>query len=603
MTVDRNAITLTGDAMDLNLVLPDVNWDFDFDDEHAPSTSTRTRAGQHVARRADITLATDDFDVALSDGFDINLGSADGIGSYDFSLDLNLGLDGDGLDFDDSMELEVGRDAAMSRGGPRHSIVSSRRAGRESMELPGSDLDFDMLSRGSRSRDPSEQPFGADMNIGGLGDLGLGMDEDIDLGISFDDPVGVPELELGGDGQRTPTMGASPLTTPPRTPPPDFPLSEPDIVLPGDNDVDAEGEVDGEEGDGTTPKKAKRARKEKKQIVDAVIELANGPGPRTGRGRGRGANANGGYAAPAVPPEILATPSYVPSNPAVARLLEIRADPLAHFMPTIPAGKGQNQTQDAMVCAAPPGMDLAPELTALFMRPVRGSAAHGVNKRKGEAAKQVVDTDGEGKSEGEVEEPEVGRRQSSIAPSLRTLDRNSLGPLDVGFNDSANLDSFQIDIPQDQDMDVGMEGIELPPVDDAGLDLGGRERSQSAHPSDRARSRSRLSTPGMAYEDEGMSFADAACPIAAFDIRSQTSGSQASQSQAQAGQGDLPDVREDGKGYSKNTIKAINLIRAELGPSEEAKEDEEKVMSFKKMSEKVRYIYVFCFHPSLNRVD
>ena len=59
------------------------------------------------------------------------------------------------------------------------------------------------------------------------------------------------------------------------------------------------------------------------------------------------------------------------------------------------------------------------------------------------------------------------------------------------------------------------------------------------------------------------------CPIAVFDDRS-------SQSQEAHQQ-------DDGKGYSKNTVKALRIIRQELQP---APEEPEKAMSFKRMSEK-----------------
>ena len=61
---------------------------------------------------------------------------------------------------------------------------------------------------------------------------------------------------------------ASPLTEPPQTPPPDIELT-PKAV---------------------TEEVAKK-RKEKKQIIDSVTELADGPGPRVGRGRNAGLGA------------------------------------------------------------------------------------------------------------------------------------------------------------------------------------------------------------------------------------------------------------------------------------------------------------------------
>lgn len=102
----------------------------------------------------------------------------------------------------------------------------------------------------------------------------------------------------------------------------------------------------------------------------------------------------------------------------------------------------------------------------------------------------------------------------------------------------------------------------------AGFDRG---RSKSV-----ARSElSRLSTP---FGDEGEeTYADLECPIAVFDMKGQ---SQASETPSASSQ--------DGKGYSKNTMKALGLVRGELQPSDEDDEDVEKIMSFKKMTHKVR---------------
>jgi cohesin complex subunit SCC1 len=342
--------------------------------------------------------------------------------------------------------------------------------------------------------------------------------------------------------------------------------------------ADQEQETAGE----TTPK-AKKPRKEKKQIVDAVIELTNGPGAKVGRGR----NATT-LAVPKAPAEILTEPRFVPRSPVVARLMQIRADPLAHFMPTTQAKDGA----PAMVCAAPPGMDLAPELSKLFMRPVRGPTQHkrraaAAAEKEGEAAAKKARMGSEG-AEGEgpdYDEPDGPRRRTSVAPSVRSdLVPGSvagLGDLGAGFDESGvGLDSFQLEVPDvpppDQE-ELGL-GLEMPPPPGSE-----RARSQSVIASDRARSRSRVSTPGVAYEDEGLSFADATCPIAAFDVRH----SSQSQTQSQA-PSDIPDVREDGKGYSKNTVKALQFIRNELQPGEDEDEDVEKVMSFKQMSEKVQ---------------
>ena len=55
---------------------------------------------------------------------------------------------------------------------------------------------------------------------------------------------------------------------------------------------------------------------------------------------------------------------------------------------------------------------------------------------------------------------------------------------------------------------------------------------------------------------------------------------------------------DDGKGYSKNTVKALSVIRRELQPAED-EEDEEKVMSFKQMANKVHSCLHIFFSLSL----
>jgi len=414
------------------------------------------------------------------------------------------------------MEVEVGRDAAPTR--PARESLASHLLGRRDM-----DMDLDALSY--RSRDASEQPFAAEMSLDLHPELG-----ELDLGLDFGDgerPLSEPDMQL--DMQPTPRMtppeltpsrALSPLTEPPQTPPPDLGITP---------------IVDAEVAQG------KRKGKEKKQIIDAVTELANGPGARLGRGRGAGLGGQ-----PADVSNILTEHPFLPRSTVVMRLLEIRQDPISHFLPTKSTPNG------TFFCAAPPGM--APELAELFMRPVQNLAA---SKRRASPAQEASPNKRpriEGSVVGDDEEVEQARRESSRAPSVALGSdvlggRASIGP-GLEFNDNTGpIDDFEMEIPEA----------------DVRLDI--RERSKSV-----LSELSRLSTPvpENAPLDEGdETYADVTCPIASFDDRS-------SQSQ-EANQ------QDDGKGYSKNTVKALRIIRQDLQP---VPEEPEKVMSFKKMSEK-----------------
>ena len=123
----------------------------------------------------------------------------------------------------------------------------------------------------------------------------------------------------------------------------------------------------------------------------------------------------------------------------------------------------------------------------------------------------------------------------------------------------AGVEDFQMDIP-------GFQGPEEQ-----------RERSKSLASSELTR----LSPPDPFLEEGNESHADVTCLIAFFDDRTVASQSQ-SQSQTQTSE-----ASDDRKGYSKNTVKALAVIRRELQPNvEEAEED--KYMSFNNMVQKVR---------------
>ncbi|EPT04510.1 hypothetical protein FOMPIDRAFT_1113055, partial [Fomitopsis schrenkii] len=521
LAVNRNAITLQGNQLDLDALIPDINWDMDFDDQIIQPR------GQHIAKAADITLATaEDYQFDFDDpGYGFDLGPSDGIGSQDYEP---LGIDfGEGTGAaeerrseveDDSMSVGVGRDAARSF------------SGRESMDRqffgrPGADIDIASV----RSRAASARPFD---------DIDMDFGADIDLGISFD-PMPLPVPEPGPEPMQvddqaltpqtprlTPSRASSPLSEPPKTPPPDVELT-PRVEIP--------------EGG-----KVQRKRKEKKQIIDSVTELAEGPGARVGRGRGAGVGSQQVDVS-----GIVTEHHYLPGSSVVMRLLEIRDDPIAHFLPTrtTPAG--------TFFCAAPPGLN--PELAELFMRPVQSLAAP---KRRGEQAERPPSKrarlEGTPAAEEEVEQA----RRASVAPSAilgsDVLGRQSLAPGDLEFDQTGGAEEFQLpEFPMDTGAEMLPEAI--------------RERSLALS------ELTRLSTPpaDRPVEEGEESYADVTCPIATFDDRT----SQQSQTESQGSASD------DGKGYSKNTVKALAVIRKELQPIP-GQEQQEKVMSFRQMSQK-----------------
>jgi len=107
--------------------------------------------------------------------------------------------------------------------------------------------------------------------------------------------------------------------------------------------------------------------------------------------------------------------------------------------------------------------------------------------------------------------------------------------------------------------DISVEQEEIP-----------RGRSASIAPSHR----SRMSTPALEnppFDESEPTYADSTCPIAMFDERGASS-----QAPSEAEQ-------RDGKGYSRNTIKALGLIRGELQVEEGGAEG---VMSFNEMANK-----------------
>ena len=229
------------------------------------------------------------------------------------------------------------------------------------------------------------------------------------------------------------------------------------------------------------------------------------------------------------------------------RLLEIRADPIAHFFPTISNDRG------TFLCAAPLG--LAPELVDMFLFPTTGVGSghkrkHGVAEKEGPDPKRPrLENHG-----ADLDEVEIIRRQS-VAPSVR----GDEGIAMPEFDESGGIG---------MDMDMGVDMGDMHFDIDESLQL--------------PKAASRHTTPG--GDDHGFaggrSYADADCPVAMFDTQATTAQQNGAEDEAHPAPND--------KGYSKNTLKALGLLRKELRPSEE---DVEPLLSFAAATDKVRLLF------------
>ena len=544
LAVNKNAITLQ--ANDLDILLPDLDWykcltspfstktlnasfDRDQDFQYRPTPSQ----GQHIARRADVTLAAfDDFQMDYGGYYD-DLGPDEGIGSQDYALPLDFGpqpgeeeppeeSEAPGPE-DETMSIEVGREAAPPRA-PRESIDSRLLGqGRE---------DADILSAVSRAA--SEQPFD---------DFGLGVGDLTIEGLTFDD-VAVPVIS---DREKTPgqttrackfssswsnislltQLPASPLTEPPQTPPDIQAVPQP-------------------------VEKAKRRIKEKKAIVDEETEM---PGARTGRGAGVFARNDRDIS------DILTQHQYLPRSALVMQLMDIRNDPLAYFMPTKVTAQG------TFVYAGPPG--LSGELAEMFMRPALPTPGKKPPKPPSAGKKRKASDEDDGEIERMRKRAHV---PESVGVPSEALGRMSLEP-GLEFETAAPVEEYQMPVVEDVPMpDVSVEQEEIP-----------RARPASVAPSQR----SRMSTPALEnppFDETEPTYADLACPIAMFDERGAPS-----QAPSEA------ETQQDGKGYSRNTVKALGLLRNELRAEEDGAE---KVVSFHEMANKVGLVLDLHEQPS-----
>jgi cohesin complex subunit SCC1 len=239
------------------------------------------------------------------------------------------------------------------------------------------------------------------------------------------------------------------------------------------------------------------------------------------------------------------------------RLLEIRADPIAHFLPTKTMPDGHQ-----FLCAAPPGM--APELADMFLFPVFERRRQRDGEGSGERAAKRART-----AASEISEPGMARRAGSETRSHMS------GAFFGGADDTGGWDAQGDHGGMDVDIDVPMIGTGKLDIDVEGAVSRPYKAVEGLVDDTR-------STPGfMGDEDPMANYDDLVCPIGIFDLRPQ---GDKTQTQTQD-EGEIV-VGESGKGFSQNTVRALGVIQRELRDDGE-EVDEGKVLSFNKVSQKV----------------
>jgi hypothetical protein len=231
------------------------------------------------------------------------------------------------------------------------------------------------------------------------------------------------------------------------------------------------------------------------------------------------------------------------------RLMEIRADPLAHFFPTKVTEAG------SFYCVAPPG--LAPEISDLYLFPAVQGAGQ---KRKGPAQNDRAAKRQRLESEPVDDVEQARERFGSQAPSIRPFEGDG-GGFD-GFGDDSGF------IPNNDDS-MPMDNFE---VDD------------SLHIDQQAAS-SPIAPAGLVDDD---------CAVAMFDTQPTTQDNSMVSTSQQSPQKEKDEtVNKDG--YSRNTVKAIGLLRQELN---ELGKGADGLLSFSGLTEGVRDILPFIW-PTL----
>lgn len=243
---------------------------------------------------------------------------------------------------------------------------------------------------------------------------------------------------------------------------------------------------------------------------------------------------------------LLAPERYIPADNALVAHQKIQEDPVAFFMPEVKRGE-----QVFWMTTFEP---MAPELQALFMVPAGGM------KRSRPAVVQ------EGGNADDEDDVEVGRRQSR-ALSQRPFEMDDRTKDDIVGADGGFDDTFG---------DGGFDDVV--PLEEPSQTLRHQRREGSMAPS---------AIGGSTVIDLGASGSD--CPIAMFDTRPRgsnaatdsLSGSQFAAALEAEAANDVNEVRpavQRKLGFSENTVKAVNVLREQIG------EDRTTTVGFEQVS-------------------
>lgn len=256
---------------------------------------------------------------------------------------------------------------------------------------------------------------------------------------------------------------------------------------------------------------------------------------------------------------ILGTERFIPANLELLQLNEIVSDPASHFLPTLKIG-GENWT-----AVAPLG--LAPELTELFAFP-SNVLRKGRGLEEAEEDRPAKRPRREGEVEAEAEEREHERVEEQMRQAEEDVEVVRRHDFEVGF-DAAAEEFVPAFVGDDGDYGIG-EAMPMEPLG-ASPPAFGVSRGPSLAPS-RAESIAREIEYGGPVGDFTLAMFDTRSSRAA---ESQVSQVPSSPSRAEESQ------REGVPG--RHTSMAMGLLRREL----EAIEEEDKVVSFEKLADKV----------------